>query len=104
MVAVPGAIPLTTPVDETTVATKVLLLLHDPPEVALLSVVVLDIQRVVVPVIGVNPADISVMLTVISLHLSPASANVLLFTKLITARIDTVPVPAAGAVQGIFTT
>jgi hypothetical protein len=40
MVAVPVATPVTTPVPEPTVATDVLLLLHVPPEVASLNVLV----------------------------------------------------------------
>lgn len=48
--AVPAVRPVTTPVPEPTVATAVLLLLHVPPMLALLSVVVLPIQAVAVPV------------------------------------------------------
>src|ERR1019366_9069008 len=47
--AVPGAMPETTPVLPT-VATAVLLLLHVPPGVASVSVVVLPAQTVAVPV------------------------------------------------------
>jgi len=65
MVAVPAATPPTTPL-EFTVATAALLLLHTPPDVASLSVVVRPEQTVSVPVmdagVGVSttavvPAD-----------------------------------------------
>ncbi len=52
IVTVPEATPVTTPVDEPTVAIAVLLLLHVPPDVALLSVVVLPWQTLAVPVMG----------------------------------------------------
>ena len=54
MLAVPAVMPLTTPLVPT-VATEVLLLLHVPPAVALLSVVVLPAVSVAVPVMV--PAD-----------------------------------------------
>ncbi len=54
MVAVPAATPVTTPVLPT-VAMPVALLLHVPPVVALLSVVVLPTVTVAVPVMV--PAD-----------------------------------------------
>lgn len=50
MVAVPSATPVTTPLADATVATDVLLLLHVPPGVLLLRVVVVNAQRVSVPV------------------------------------------------------
>ena len=52
MVTVPAATPVTTPVDEPTVAKPVLLLLHVPPVVAQASVVVAPSHTVSVPVIG----------------------------------------------------
>jgi len=48
---VPVATPLTVPVEEPIVATPVLLLLHVPPDVVELSVVLLPAQMLVVPVI-----------------------------------------------------
>jgi hypothetical protein len=52
IVAVPSETPTRTPVDEPIAATAVLLLVHTPPGVASLSVVVVPAQIVVVPVIG----------------------------------------------------
>ena len=52
MVAVPAVMPVTSPVDDPTVATEVLLLLHTPPLVASLSAVVNPTQTAAVPVIG----------------------------------------------------
>ena len=48
----PALTPLTIPVDEPTVALEVLLLLQVPPDVALLSEVVLPAQTTAVPVIA----------------------------------------------------
>jgi len=48
---VPAAMPFTVPVDEPIVATPELLLLHVPPDVAELSVLLLPVQMPVVPVI-----------------------------------------------------
>jgi hypothetical protein len=56
MVVVPLDTPPATPVPEPTVATEVLLLLHEPPEVALVSVVVLPIQMLVDPPIAAGLA------------------------------------------------
>ena len=53
MVDVPAATPVTIPV-LFTVAIAVLLLLHTPPAVALLNVVVEPTQALVVPVIGLT--------------------------------------------------
>lgn len=52
MVAVPAATPVTIPVPDPTVAITVLLLLHAPPVVASLSVVVWLTHAVVAPVIA----------------------------------------------------
>jgi len=52
IVAVPPDTPLTTPDEEPTVATDVLLLLHVPPPLALLSAVVAPGHTVSVPVIA----------------------------------------------------
>ena len=52
MVAVPGATAVTTPVVASTDATELLLLLHEPPVVASVNVVVLGVQRVDAPLIG----------------------------------------------------
>ena len=54
MFAVPAATPVTTPVAEFTVAIPVLPLLHVPPLVALLNVVVLPTHTVAVPVVAVS--------------------------------------------------
>ena len=54
IVAAPGEMPLTTPVPEPIVAMAGLLLLHVPPVVALLRVVVKPGQTLVVPVIAVG--------------------------------------------------
>jgi hypothetical protein len=50
MMLVPEATPVTTPVDDTTVATAVVPLLHVPPVVVLFSVVVIPTQTFVTPV------------------------------------------------------
>ena len=51
MVVAPDVTPVSTPVSDPIVATAVLELIHVPPLVASLSVVVAPIQAVVVPVI-----------------------------------------------------
>jgi hypothetical protein len=57
MVDVPEATPPTTPVPEPTVATPVLLLLHEPPPVLLVSVVLLPTHMLVEPAIATGFAD-----------------------------------------------
>lgn len=52
MVAVPEAMPVTTPVDAPTVATEGLLLLHVPPAVASANVTVDPIHTAVLPLIA----------------------------------------------------
>ena len=52
MVAVPALTPVTTPVPAPTVATAVLLLLHEPPPVVLDKIVVAPTHTVSAPVIG----------------------------------------------------
>ena len=52
MVAVPPEIPLTTPVEEPTIATGVLPLLHTPPIVALVRMVLSEGHTSKVPVMG----------------------------------------------------
>ena len=52
MVAVPGVRPVTTPVEEPTGATALLLLLHTPPVVVSEKVVVEPSQTVAAPDIG----------------------------------------------------
>jgi hypothetical protein len=52
MIVVPAVIPETIPVPEPTVATVMLLLLHVPPDVILLSVVAAPAQMAIVPVIA----------------------------------------------------
>ena len=72
MVAVPAETPLTTPVEEPTVATPVALLLQVPPEVELANVVVDPTQVEVVPVIaakignGLTVAVITLVLSVMA--------------------------------------
>ncbi len=56
MIDVPALTPVTTPVPDTTVALAGLLLLHVPPLVALLSVVVVPIQADSVPPIAPGAA------------------------------------------------
>ena len=56
MIEVPAPTPVTTPVPDTTVAFAGLLLLHVPPLVALLSVVVVPIQADSVPLIAPGAA------------------------------------------------
>ncbi len=55
--AVPAVIPVTTPVPAPTEATDVLLLLHAPPPVASLSVVVAPTHALAVPVITDGVGD-----------------------------------------------
>jgi hypothetical protein len=52
MEVVPALTPVTTPVDEPTVATPVALLLHVPPDVAFARVVVVPVHMLVFPVMG----------------------------------------------------
>ena len=52
MVQVPAATPVTTPVEDPTVAIAVLLLLQWPPEVESCKVLVAPIQALNVPLIG----------------------------------------------------
>ena len=52
MVAVPEVMPVTTPVEDPMVATPVALLLHVPPEVVLVNVVVKPTHTLVVPAIA----------------------------------------------------
>jgi hypothetical protein len=68
MVAVPPLTPVTTPVDGSTVATAASLLLHVPPPVASLSVLVAVAQKVVVPVIaaGADGVVFTVTLAVVN--------------------------------------
>jgi len=56
MVEVPDVTPLTTPVVEPMVATEVLVLLHVPPDVPSVNVVVLPAQTEVVPEIVAGTA------------------------------------------------
>ena len=56
MAAVPAATPVTTPVDELTVATAVLLLLHVPPVVASVNVAVFPTHALMVPPIAAGLA------------------------------------------------
>ncbi len=65
MVAVPAAIPVTMPVPDPTVAILVLLLLHEPPEVVLVNVVVAPAQTVKVPAISARELIVMDMGTVL---------------------------------------
>ena len=49
ILTVPGATPVTIPVEEPTVATDILLLLHVPPERASLSVILVPAITVLLP-------------------------------------------------------
>ena len=66
MVDVPAAIPATTPVAGSMVATAVFTDVHAPPPVALLSVVVLPAQTVAVPVIVPVPGSVPTVTTVVA--------------------------------------
>ena len=65
MVTVPAATPVTTPFDEPIVAIVISLLLHVPPTVASVSVVVRPIQALIVPPITENAVTVT---TVVTLH------------------------------------
>jgi hypothetical protein len=69
MVLVPADTPYTTP-EVPTVATAVLLLLHDPPEVTSLSVVVIEADSVVMPVIALT--DGAAFTVTVSAAMQPA--------------------------------
>ena len=56
IVTVPGATPVTTPVDASTIAILVLVLVHTPPVVALENVVVRASHNVLTPVIAAGTA------------------------------------------------
>ena len=99
--AVPGAIPVTMPVEVPTVAIPVLPLLQVPPVVASESVVVDPWQTFVVPVMD---ARFSFMTNVVLFHKSPASAAPLRFTSFTTVKMVRLPVPVAGEVHGILMT
>ena len=58
MIDVPGLTPVTTPEADPTVAIVVVPLVHVPPLVALLKVVVLPTHIVMTPVIGVGDGNI----------------------------------------------
>jgi hypothetical protein len=78
IVVVPPEIPLTTPEEEPTVPTAVVLLLHVPPEVASAKVVVAPTHTDVVPVIDagvVHPAGTSTCAHQVS-HLSDPDMGV----------------------------
>jgi hypothetical protein len=62
MVTIPDATPVTTPEDEPTIAIEVLLLLHAPPGVALLSAVVKPGQTLAVPNIAAGTGLIEICL------------------------------------------
>ena len=60
MVAVPAATPVTTPVEEPTVATEVLVLNHVPPGTISLRVIVLPVATAELPVIGATGSTVKV--------------------------------------------
>jgi hypothetical protein len=62
MVEVPAATPVTTPVVASTVAALVLVLLHVPPEVVLVRVVVAEAHTVAVPDIAPNDGAFSTVI------------------------------------------
>lgn len=59
--------PLTTPVALFTLAIVALLLLHTPPVVASASVVVLPVQRVVVPVMAATVGAMLMVMTLVTM-------------------------------------
>lgn len=63
----PGDPPVTMPVDEPTVATVMVLLVHVPPPLALASVVVKPVHTKRLPVIGVDNANIVAVTGILSL-------------------------------------
>ena len=73
MVAVPSATPDTMPVLASTVAIEASLLLHAPPVVALLKVLLLPTQALVVPVIALTLGVALMVTTVVAkaLHVVP---------------------------------
>ena len=60
MVAEPAETPVTVPVEGTTNAIDVLLLLHAPPGVASLNVIVVPAQTLVKPLTGVEIKDVNI--------------------------------------------
>jgi hypothetical protein len=64
MVVVPLATPVTTPVVKLMVAAAVLVLVHVPPVVLLLSAIVLPWQTIAAPVTGVSRFTITVLVVV----------------------------------------
>ena len=66
MVAVPAATPVTIPVTEPTVALAVLLLVHVPPVVTSVNVVVVPVHTFSVPVIGLTDVGVTVTTVVTS--------------------------------------
>jgi hypothetical protein len=71
MIVVPAATPVTTPVPEPTVATVVVPLLHLPPKVVSLNVVVNPTQTCDVPVMGPGPAKIVTLIAALGLSQPP---------------------------------
>ena len=70
MVEVPADTPVTTP-ELFIVATSVLLLLHEPPAVASLNVLVFQIQTLVIPVIGVTVGNGFTVTVAVALLVQP---------------------------------
>ena len=64
MVVVPPETPVTTPVEAVTVATELLLVVHVPPVVALLNVMLLPWHTEAGPVMGVSRVTVSVVVAV----------------------------------------
>ena len=85
----PGAIPVTTPEVEFTVAAAVLLLLHVPPDVASVKVVVRVAQRVLAPVTAAG-----VGLTVNGVDTAQPVGNVNVIVNVPADAPETIPVLA----------
>lgn len=66
MVAVPAPVPVTIPDIKPAVATAVLLLVHDPPVIVFVNVVVAPAHMFLVPLIAVGPG--LTVTTVVILH------------------------------------
>lgn len=94
MVTLPAVIPLTAPVVAPTVATDVLLLVHVPPGVVLVNVVVAPMQTVDEPgvIADGKAATITVLVTV---H----PATVYDMTAVPTATPETTPEPLTDAIE-----
>lgn len=68
MVAVPVATPATTPVSEPIDATEGLLLVHTPPLVTSVSVLVVPVQRLVDPLIEATTGSALTVAVIVLVH------------------------------------